>query len=119
MLFGSLVPFKYFQNPHLFARRISVKVYVSMFGSMAMISTILRTIFLFNLYCSSSMFTRGMLASVGWYCTVPNFSIILGPASLGRFSSRIAGRSMMKMNVETPRKSISTVGVGFGVILTF
>lgn len=119
MLFGSLVPFKYFQNLPSFSHRVSVKAYVSMFGSTAMISTILRTIFWFNPYCSSSMFTSGMPASVGWYCMMSKFSIILGPASLGRFSSRSAGRSMMKMNVETPRKSISIVGLGFGVIVTF
>jgi hypothetical protein len=47
-------------------------------------------------------------------------AMILGPASLGLFSSRRAGKSIKKMKVETPRINImNVVGVGFGIILTF
>jgi len=48
------------------------------------------------------------------------FIIVLGPASFGFFSSRKAGKSMMKMNVETPKIStIKVIGFGFGTILIF
>jgi len=41
--------------------------------------------------------------------------IFLGPASFGFFSSSNAGRSMISMRVEAPKKSNKTV-VGFGII---
>jgi len=46
------------------------------------------------------------------------FIIVLGPASLGFFSSRKAGKSMINMNEETPKNNTIKV-IGFGTILIF
>jgi len=90
-----------------------------MLGITAIISVKMLRIFRFKTACSSSISTKGKLILVKGCCVISESSILLGPASLGLFSSRNAGISIMRINVVIPRKSISIVGVEFGVILTF
>ena len=92
--------------------------YASKFGKKETISVILLTIVWFNPNFSFSMFASGIISLARKRCAIMTSSIIiLGPASLGFFSSRSAGKNMMKMKVETPKIDIiSVVGFRFGII---
>ena len=68
-------------------------------------------------FCSFSMLATGLMRII-WICTSEILSIIsLGPSSFGFFSSRIAGRSMIKMRAGIPRVKMAVIAVRSVVIV--